>query len=150
MEAVSQVLAGNLAPAEREAEMLAALQKFQSRREKLTRWGLMITMLSFVVGCFIVMAAGLQSYYPFLEVVIVELAGLAGLFLFGGSTLMVYASFLPKAPDPGEPSRRAALPKADTTSPLPPAQYSEPVPSVTEHTTHTLEPARREPPRARQ
>jgi len=123
-----------------------ALGAPNGQRKRLTLYGTLAVMASLMIGCVIPVVIGLRPYFPTPESLIVLLAGLAGLVMFGGCSLLIYADALPKAQPPGAPPAPAALPKAPTTNELGPAPIAESMPSVTEHTTRALEP---EPGRAR-
>lgn len=73
-----------------------------------------------------------------------DLAGLLGqLMVFGGTLLMLYARLAPMLfprTTSHHTSQPVSLPTADTTSKLALNAGVEPVSSVTEHTTRTLEP----------
>jgi hypothetical protein len=110
------------------------------RRETLKRWGTLIVMFSLMVGCLIPVALGLQRYAPIFQALILVLAGVAGLLLFGGSGLIVYGDMLPKNRENKYSDQQLTLNQSPVTTELPPAQAFEMVSSVTEQTTHHLEP----------
>ena len=58
-----------------------------------------MVLSSLMIGCLIVVAAGLQSYAPILKTLMIVLSGVAGLFLIGGSGLILYGDSLPKIPE---------------------------------------------------
>ena len=138
---VAEIVAGNPPSAEPDEPVIEPLEEPDHRQEKLTRWGTLTVMAALMVGCLIVMAAGLRGYYPIFDTIILELAGLSGLLLFAGSSLLLYASYLPKVPVLEKSSQPKSLFQAEATSKLPPAHSPEAMSSVTEHTTRTLEPA---------
>lgn len=146
LNVVASVVAGQPPTAGPDQTLVEILEKLRHRREKLMRRGFVMFGAGLMIGCLMVIAAGLQGYDPIFKTLIVVLVGLAGLFLFAGMSLMGYASFLPQAPAIDQSSQPRSLPRARPTTELPPAYHPEPVSSIIEHTTHRLEPALPKPP----
>jgi hypothetical protein len=117
------------------------LKKLRDRREMLFRRGFVVFWSTFVIGSLLVIDVGLEAYHPiFNGALIVLLAGLSGLCLFTGLGMMGYAGFLPKTPTLDQLAQ-PLLPRAEPTTKLPPANYPEQIPSITDRTTRSLEPA---------
>lgn len=110
----------------------------ESPGAKWRRWGTIVSILSLMIGCLIPIAVGLAHYLPIDGTLYALLGGLAGLALFGGGAMTVYGDSLPKRRVAGSP-RAPELAAPATTNALPPARTPVSVPSVTEHTTRSLE-----------
>ena len=74
-----------------------------------------------------------------------EIVGTIGLLLtLAGAFLALYGVLSPFRPQkiaPHKQSESTALPQVETTAKLPPGTLPDAIASVTEHTTHTLDPA---------
>lgn len=141
---LSAIVAGGSPIAERPSDPPETLDSNRERRDAFKRWGIIIVMFSLMAGCLIPIAVGLRNYTPIFEALIVILAGVAGLLLFGGSSLIVYGDLLPKTVAGKQRDQTESLNALPATTELPPAQ--EPidlVSSVTEQTTHQLVPVPR-------
>jgi hypothetical protein len=135
LQPVSEVLAGGRFTAQVEKGLGEILEEFRSKRKRLLRWGVLLLVGSLIIGSSIPALAGLVAYGLDLAALIPLAAGLTGMVMFTGVTLVVYSSFLPKASTSGTSPKPRTLPPSLVTTELPPGRRPESVPSVTEHTT---------------
>jgi hypothetical protein len=112
----------------------------QETTPDLMRRGIIVLLSSFLVGCLLPISAGLTSFYPWVDALAPVIAGVAGLVLFTGVIMIVYASTQKSAPSKSESTPIGDLPQADTTNRLEaPADQLTVAPSVTERTTEIFE-----------
>jgi hypothetical protein len=108
------------------------------RKATLLRRSLVTIMMGLLVGCLIPINAGVLSYYPSLGPLMPILAGIAGLLLFGGSTMIIYSqSQGPKSRKP----RGVDSSEVEETNRLQSVASSTPLPSALERTTGLLDSA---------
>ena len=148
LQMISQMLTGQFPATESDRALVEIVERIQSHRDKMKRWGFIMMWGGMVVAAlFGVIGGAMTSINWALGNFIASLAGIGGVILLVGIGLMIYTRFLPKAPAYRQPPQPTALPRAEPTSQLPPERHPEPVPSVTEHTTVRLETPEYEPPR---
>jgi hypothetical protein len=139
LQAVSQAVLAHLSATE-----AATADKTDpaSRQTKLNRWGIITSLSGIMLFLLLVVsflfAAGLSrilgTSINFFEFVAPWVVGSAFLLVVTGLGLVSYPHLVKALAKPPE-----ALPQADAEQ-LPAAPEVEPMPSVTEHTTHALEP----------
>jgi hypothetical protein len=106
----------------------------------LLRRGIIVLLSSLLVGCLLPITAGLTSFYPWADALAPVIAGVAGLVLFTGVIMIVYASGQKSITSKSESNPVGELPQADTTNRLQaPADQLTASPSVTERTTEIFE-----------
>jgi len=128
-------------------------ERSEHRQSKFMRWGFVILFAGLVFT--ILMGVGgdeVQRVNFSLGHFMNSLAGVGAAVLLAGVGLIVYAGLLPSIKQPlPQPARALSPPPANINQPSPPATTSsmEPgaqqVPSITEHTTYTLEPQKGDP-----
>jgi predicted nucleic acid-binding Zn ribbon protein len=143
LEIISQLLGDKSDRLKTIFENSAHLKK---RKKRLQNLGTLVMMLSFVVGALIPIFIGLG--YGNLNSPIMILAGIAGILLFGGISLTVYAEIEPKDSPFREEFSSNTLPP-DEKNKLPSADFFEPAHSVVEEETRGLETSRIKIPRNR-
>ncbi len=142
LQLVSNLLTGEHLADEPDESEPKTDERFQNRKVILERRGIITIVVALLVGCLIPIIVGINMYYPGLTPLILMLAGLAGILLFSGAILLIYADGLSKEPPSPDSSRSAKLPHAKQTNKLPPEDQSAYIPSVTEDTTDLLEVAK--------
>ena len=114
-------------------------EQTQMKRDRLMRLGFITMMSSLVVGCLILIFAGLDKYFRGIADLIPFVIGIAGMLLFAGVLTMTYSTWLPK----DSRGRKTSTSKPDTQAepPLsqPPRSLPETLSGVTEHTTELFE-----------
>ena len=123
----------------------AAGRDEQDERGKYTRRGFILFWSGIMVGAlFGILGDAMTSISWRLGHFIENLAGLGGLVILAGLGFMIYSRFFP--PSSGvEPARPRAIPPAPSSmynsgrQPEPAFESRPRAPSVTEHTTHTLD-----------
>jgi zinc ribbon protein len=139
LQIISQALGGEFGPDEPDKWDAISSKRIESRKRKFEHLGVITLMSGIMAGCLIPISLGLLSGWGGVSQLILVLAGLAGLLVFGGIILMVYPEVAPDTQTTKEPSRPARLPRGATTNQLQPVPQSEPVLSVTERTTGLLD-----------
>lgn len=110
----------------------------RSQKSRLRLLGTIILMLALIIGCLIPISIGLLSNWAYLNQLILILAGLAGLPLFGGVILLIYADSLPETLATKSSPRAKNLPKGVTTNQLLSPGDSEPIVDFNERSTDLL------------
>ena len=117
----------------------------QDERHKYMRFGFILFWSGVMLGAFLgILGDAMRSLSWRLGTFIEHLAGLGGLVLLAGLGFMIYSRFF--APSKSvEPPQPRAIPPAPSSiyhsgrQPDPAFESRQPAPSVTEHTTHTLD-----------
>ncbi len=135
LEIISQLL-GNESQSNKLKTIFDSSAQLKKRKTRLQNLGTLVMMLSFVVGALIPIAIGLG--YEYLNPLIMILAGITGIMLFGGISLTVYADIEPKDSTFTEEFSPNALPQGNKNK-LPSAEFFEPAYSIVEEDTRGLE-----------
>jgi hypothetical protein len=130
LDAITRIVSGS--PVEEQRD----IDQGRKTLPRSLRLGVVTIMLGLLTGCLIPIVAGLLSYYPALSPLIPILAGMAGLFLFGGVIIMF---LMESTGTRAKKSRKKILPPAEDTNKLPPGSDGTPILSVSEQTTGLLE-----------
>lgn len=138
---VSQIFSEDIQGKESEPGILDSLitadEQIKSWKPLLERTGVISIMLALMIGCIIPISMGINHGIPNIPLILI-LAGIAGLFLFGGIILVIFAEEPKKSKD-----RKTSLPKlqrAEQTNKLLPEAQSENFInlSITDRTTDLL------------
>jgi len=132
-----QVISQLLAP-ESKPDNVTDGKPVKTRRAKIQFQGVITLMSALLIGCLIPISIGLFSSWTGLSQLILVLSGFAGIFLFPGIIMLIYADTLPKTELQVESPRLVPMSGSVPTNQLPPADQDDVVPSVTEHTTDLL------------
>jgi hypothetical protein len=114
-------------------------ERAQSQKARLRTLGTITLMLALMIGCLIPISLGLFPNWAGIYQLILILSGLAGLPLFAGVILLVYADALPDLRANKESIQLKSLQRAVPTNQLPPVGQAEAVPSAVERTTDLLQ-----------
>ncbi|HKX31062.1 MAG TPA: zinc ribbon domain-containing protein [Blastocatellia bacterium] len=101
------------------------LERSQIRKSKLRVHGTIVLMSALMVGCLIPICIGLLSNWTGLNKLVLILAGIAGILLFGGIMILIYADTLPGASANTESAQRTPPWEAPPTNQLPPGAPPE-------------------------
>jgi hypothetical protein len=112
----------------------------EQEKPELERRGILVVITSLLVGCLLPIAAGLNNFYPWIGPLIPVIAGVAGIILFTGAMLVVYATSQKSVRPKSGSNPVVELAPADTTNQLEaPASQFAATPAVTEGTTELFE-----------
>ncbi len=138
LQVVSQILASESEAVETDKLDSTESEPSQSKKAKLQLRGMITVISALLVGCLIPISLGLFSNWTGLTQLILVLSGLAGLLLFSGSIILIFADSLAEKQINKKSSPLTALRGSVKTNQLPPVDQSEPVAAFNEHTTDLL------------
>ena len=142
LHTVSQLLAGQHAPDAVDQTLIETVERYQSQRQKLLRWGFLVLW-----GGLLVLAIGKVADWndhpefgtaP-IWTVLHSLGDFAPIVFVIGIGLMIYSLFLPKVTAPLKSHQPKMMPEPKQTLSFEPQRQPESAVSVTEHTTELLE-----------
>lgn len=130
LQAISQVLVSELSENELDSNSTKVVKHEQRRLHNPLLYGFLLLLLGMMIIIF-----GKKIIVEQLIADIGTLIAVLGVALFGYKGVLLMLQ-----PQSSSPSQIKTLPESDPTAKLPPALQPDAPPSVTEHTTRTLEP----------
>ncbi|HZS08175.1 MAG TPA: zinc ribbon domain-containing protein [Blastocatellia bacterium] len=138
LQVVSQLLSVESGADESDEIEPADSRGSRGQKARLRILGTITLMSALMIGCLIPISLGLLSNWTGINQLILILSGVAGLILFAGVILLVYADTLPDAQPDRESFRLPPLRRSVTTNQLSPAGQSESAADFNERTTDLL------------
>ena len=142
LHTVAQLLAGEHAPGAVDQTLIETIERYQSQRQKLLRWGFLVLW-----GGLLVLAIGKVADWndhpefgtaPIWSV-LHSLGNFAPIVFVIGIGLMIYSLFLPKLTAPLKPNQPKMMTESKHPLSFEPQRQPESILSVTEHTTELFE-----------
>jgi hypothetical protein len=142
LHTVARLVAGEQAPDTADATLIETVERFQSQRQKLLRWGFLVLWCGLLVLA--IGQAGDWMDHPERDTALIwtllhNFGNFAPIVFVIGIGLMIYSLFLPKATAPLKPGKRKIMPESKQPLGLQPQPGPETILSVTENTTELLE-----------